>query len=51
MRKDLESLGSDPVREWTAPQLEKLGTMKDVAAALNAPGNGTSGNGTTPPVS
>ncbi len=35
--------------QWTAPKLEKLGTMRDVAASLNAPGNGNSANGHTPP--
>lgn len=36
-------------REWAAPKLEKLGAMRDVAASLNAPGNGNSSNGTTAP--
>jgi hypothetical protein len=33
-----------PTKLWTKPQLEKLGTLKDVANGNN-PGNDSNGNG------
>jgi hypothetical protein len=49
MRHNPSSASGQARRQWAAPKLEKLGTMRDVAGTLNAPGDGKSANGTTAP--
>ena len=44
MHTKSEAVSAAP-KSWSVPRLRKLGTMRDVAAAQCAPGNGASGNG------